>query len=323
MKEELISVLMCAYNEPMEYIFESVGSIIEQTYRNIEFIIIIDHPDRQDIVSYLDELEDERIHYHVNEKNMGLVASLNKGLELCSGQYIARMDADDIAFLDRLERQYTYICEHDVDILGGQTVNIDETGEKYGNIVPPISDVYIKKYIGLGGGLPHPTWFVKQSVYKELQGYRDIKSIEDYDFLVKGVLGGYRFGCLNEPCLYYRRNMGGISQNNKGRQRIVKNILRQQYKRNRMLGLEEIRNTISAKKKEITVTTRYYEATKNVRIAMENRSMKELSVKDIVCIVFSKTLYLDFLNMICVKEVFALEKIFIFANSFTKKYDNR
>ena len=102
MKEELISVLMCAYNEPMEYICQAVKSITEQTYRNIEFIIIIDHPDRRDIVLYLDGLADERIRYHINEKNMGLIASLNKGLQLCSGKLIARMDADDIAFPDRL-----------------------------------------------------------------------------------------------------------------------------------------------------------------------------------------------------------------------------
>ncbi len=321
MKEELISVLMCAYNEPMEYICQAVKSITEQTYRNIEFIIIIDHPDRRDIVSYLDGLADERIRYHINEKNMGLIASLNKGLQLCSGKLIARMDADDIAFPDRLERQYEYTCRHDVDILGGQTVNIDETGKKYGNIISPVCDQYIKKYIGLGGGLPHPTWFVKQSVYRELGGYRNIKSIEDYDFLVRGVLRGYQFGCLNEPCLYYRKNTKGISQNNKGRQRVVKDILRRQYKQNRCLPLEEIQSTIESRKREIQAATRYYRATRSVRIALEKCSAKDISVKDIVCIVSSKTLYLDFVNMIRVKMAFSLEKIFIFTNAFTKKYD--
>lgn len=321
MKEELISVLMCAYNEPMEHICQSVKSITGQTYRNIEFIIIIDHPDRQDIVSYLEALGDERIHYRVNKKNMGLVASLNKGLQLCRGEFIARMDADDVAFLDRLQCQYMYAYRYDVDILGGQTVNIDEAGKKCGNILPPICDKFIKKYIGLGGGLPHPTWFVKRNVYKQLQGYRNIKSIEDYDFLVRGVLQGYQFGCLNKPCLYYRKNIKGISQNNKGRQRVVLDILRQQYKRKRLLSIEEIQNAIKGGEKEIQAVTRYYKTTRKVRIALANCSLKDISLEDIACIISSKTLYLDFFVSIRAKIVFAIEKIYIFANSFTKKYD--
>lgn len=323
MKEELISVLMCAYNEPLDYISQAVTSIINQTYCNIEYIIIIDRPDRRDVEAYLDGLGDERISYYVNEKNMGLAESLNKGLQLCNGKYIARMDADDIAFLDRLERQYTYMQRHDVDILGGQTTNIDETGKSCGKTAPPIYDRYIRKYIGLGGGLPHPTWFVKQSVYRKLQGYRNIRLIEDYDFLIRAVTQGYRFGCLGESCLYYRKNNTGISQSNKGLQKVMSDILRRQYKKNKLLTIEELQNKVIYKKDEIQTTTQYYRATRRIRIALESHSVKDISMEDIGCVIFSKTLYLDFLNMICVKEVFALEKIFIFANSFTKKYDNR
>lgn len=321
MIEELISVLMCAYNEPMKYICQAVKSITEQTYRNIEFIIIIDHPGRQDIVLYLKELKDERIRYHVNEKNMGLIASLNKGLQLCSGKFIARMDADDIAFPDRLECQYKYTCGHDVDILGGQTVNIDEAGEKCGGTLLPIYDKYIKKYIGLGGGLPHPTWFVKQNVYNELKGYRNIKSIEDFDFLIRAVLQGYQFGCLRQPCLYYRKNTKGISQNNKGKQRVISDILRWQYRKNTLLTIEEIQNAIILRKKEIQATTRYYKATRKIRIGLETRSTKDIFWEDVICIIFSRTLYLDFINKIRMKTLFALEKGFIFVNSFAKKYD--
>lgn len=296
MAEELISVLMCAYNEPMEYISKAVTSIVEQTYRNIEYIIVIDRPDRQDIITYLDKLGDERISYHVNEKNMGLTASLNKGLQLCNGKYIARMDADDIAFPDRLERQYAYICMHDVDILGGQTVNIDATGEHCGKITPPIRDKYIKKYISLGGGLPHPTWLVRQSVYRELQGYRNIKSIEDYDFLVRGALQGYRFGCLNQPCLYYRKNTDGISQNDKSGQWVVGRILRKQYKEKRIWTMEEIQSTIDGMRKEIRKATQYYQATRKLRMSLKNRSAKGLTIENIACIMFSKISYLDLFN---------------------------
>lgn len=318
--EELVSVLMCVYNEPLDYICKSVTSIIRQTYRNIEYIIVIDHPNRQDIVSYLEKIGDDRIHYYINEKNLGLIASLNKGLQLCHGKYIARMDADDIAFRTRLEEQYTYMRKHDVDILGGSTININEAEEKCGEITPPICDRYIEKYIGLGGGLPHPTWFVKQRIYREMQGYRNIKSIEDYDFLIRGVLRGYRFGCLEKACLYYRKNTNGISQNNKGKQKVVSRILQRQYREKKVLTIEEIQNAITESDREIQKTTQYYKLTRKMWLAMKNRSVKDIEIQDIISIIFSRALYLDIINKIQIKVLYVSERIFMFVNLHTKKY---
>lgn len=100
-----ISVVMSIYNENIDEIKASIDSILNQTYENIEFIIILDNPTRLDINVLLTEYQknDTRIKVIYNQKNEGLALSLNKGLEIATGEYIARMDSDDISLQDRLK----------------------------------------------------------------------------------------------------------------------------------------------------------------------------------------------------------------------------
>ena len=95
----MISVIMSVYNERLEWLQAAVNSILNQTYSDFEYIIIIDNPDlNEDAVSFLKEIAraDSRVHLHFNEKNMGLMKSLNVGIQISKGNYIARMDADDV-----------------------------------------------------------------------------------------------------------------------------------------------------------------------------------------------------------------------------------
>ena len=102
-----ISVVMPAYNAE-KYIGESIDSILNQTYGDFEFIIINDgsrDSTKEIILSY----SDNRIVYLENEINSGIVVTLNKGLKYATGEYIARMDADDIAVAERLEKQIEFM----------------------------------------------------------------------------------------------------------------------------------------------------------------------------------------------------------------------
>ncbi|HDL4956660.1 TPA: glycosyltransferase, partial [Mannheimia haemolytica] len=94
-----ISVVMSTYNEPVEWVEKSIRSILNQTYDNIEVIVICDNPDNKGIVDLLNLIKegDNRVVLHFNERNKGLIYSLNKAINLSSGEYIARMDADDIS----------------------------------------------------------------------------------------------------------------------------------------------------------------------------------------------------------------------------------
>ena len=95
MERPLISVIYCLYKEKIEWIRQSVESILNQTYGLFEFIIICDNPDYQSAVDLLKEYSsaDPRIRLIVNEENIGITRSLNKGLELAKGGLIARMDS--------------------------------------------------------------------------------------------------------------------------------------------------------------------------------------------------------------------------------------
>ena len=104
-----VSVLMPAYNSE-KYIAEAIESILNQTFSDFEFIIINDgSTDKTAEIVDGYARADKRIKFINNKKNQGLIAVLNQGLDLCRGEYIARMDSDDIAINDRLEKQVAYL----------------------------------------------------------------------------------------------------------------------------------------------------------------------------------------------------------------------
>ena len=103
----LISVVMSIFKEPEKWLRESIESVLNQTYKNFEFIIINDNPTRtinSDVLSEYKQ-KDDRILIISNLENIGLTKSLNKGLKIAKGKYIARMDGDDISLPDRFEMQ--------------------------------------------------------------------------------------------------------------------------------------------------------------------------------------------------------------------------
>ena len=104
---ELVSVLMCVYDTPVRYLKEATESILNQTYDNLEFIIVDDGSGLKETGDYLEAVSkaDNRIKLIHNNNNIGLTKSLNIGLHFCKGNYIARMDADDISISERIEKQ--------------------------------------------------------------------------------------------------------------------------------------------------------------------------------------------------------------------------
>ncbi|MGL4742033.1 MAG: glycosyltransferase, partial [Sarcina sp.] len=89
-----VSVIMGVYNEKISWVKETINSILEQTYKNIELIVILDNPENQELKIFLDSYKD-KIKFEVNDKNLGLVKTLNRAIDLANGEYIARIDADD------------------------------------------------------------------------------------------------------------------------------------------------------------------------------------------------------------------------------------
>ena len=182
------SVIMATYKESIECLKQSIESIINQTYNDFEFIIILDNPDNKEHIAFINDYvcKDERIKFYINDKNMGLTNTLNRGLKLAEGKYICRMDADDISELYRMEHQKKYLEENDFDLIGGISQMIDEDGNTIYSIKKVPTDFKkIKKCIKYNQVISHPTWFGKKEVFDKLNGYRNMPLCEDYDFTLR------------------------------------------------------------------------------------------------------------------------------------------
>ena len=124
-----ISVLMCVYNDE-DWLKNSIDSIVNQTFTDFEFVIVNDGS-TDNSLEIINSYSDDRIRIINNEENLGLPKSLNRGLNLCKSELIARMDADDISMNNRLEKQYKYLKKNkEIALIGGQAEYIDSDGSK-------------------------------------------------------------------------------------------------------------------------------------------------------------------------------------------------
>ena len=217
-KKPMVSVIMSTYNEEIEWVSKSIESILNQTYENFEFLIVIDNPNNRDIEKMVDlySQRDHRIVKIKNEKNVGLTSSLNKVLNNCKGTYIARMDADDISVNTRFEKQIEFLSKNNsIGLVGTNAYFIDESDSilwKGENI--PESSISIKKLITYVNFLIHPSWMFRKSILNDIKAYRDIKYAEDYDFILRLVTLNINIANINEYLIYYRVRNNSISQSN-------------------------------------------------------------------------------------------------------------
>lgn len=253
MQTNLISVIMSAYNERIDWIEKSMESILNQSYENIEFIVVLDNPENEELKEVLKDYQsrDRRMKLIINEKNLGLVSSLNIALRHCTGAYIARMDADDISVRNRLEMQKRYLEENGLDFVFSGVEVIDEEGRRlYETNTLPLDAEETKKALeGINISF-HPTWFLKSGILNELQGYRDISYCEDYDFLLRCLNKNYRLGKMGQAVLQYRVRESGISKSYSLEQYLNAKSIFNLY-RNKQLENEKLVAEALAKSKQI------------------------------------------------------------------------
>lgn len=293
----MISVIMSTYKEDEKLLRESIESILNQTYKDFEYIIILDYPDNDVHKRVIEEyaLKDDRIHFYVNEKNMGLTDSLNRGLSLCHGEYIARMDADDISLPDRLERQMKYLEKNHYDLIGGITEMINENGSLLYSIKSvPTDPKKINKALRYSQCIAHPTWLGKKEVFEKNAGYRHMPLCEDYDFTLRAVLNGFVISNLNEAVLKYRMTSNSISRSNLFEQYLYMSYITNEYKNNCIASVDKAYAYVQQHLNEKD-STKYLKA--NV---IFNRMLQEMSdkqflsfIKDGFCLLFSSKYYLN------------------------------
>jgi glycosyltransferase involved in cell wall biosynthesis len=194
---------MSIYNEPISYIDQSVSSILNQIYHNIELIIFLDNPDNKQAKNKVEEYvkKDARVRFYENEKNIGLAATLNKAIDLSKGEYIARMDADDISFPERIQEQVNFLVNHQLDLIGSSMIIINEDGKNVGQL--KIKSKKFDKLIKYSTIAYHPTWFGKAKIFQNIR-YRDFPVAQDYDFLLRFIEKEYKIDNIDTPLVYYR-----------------------------------------------------------------------------------------------------------------------
>lgn len=225
---------MSIYKEPEKYLRKSIESILNQSFSDLEYIVIVDNPEYDLGIELVKEYakNDKRLQYHINQQNIGLTASLNRALQYVTGQYVARMDADDIAEPDRLKLQMEYLNKHKLGLVGSSVRRISESGSVVMELTnQSYSPQIISKLLHFDNCVPHPTWLVKRSVYEKLGGYREIKACEDYDFLLRAVKNKIEIGICDKITLNYRINTSGISRSNSLRQLLTADYLQKNFSR--------------------------------------------------------------------------------------------
>lgn len=212
-----ISIMMPVYNEKISWVEQSIESILNQSYKDLELIIVLDNPQNDELRSVLEDFcsNHSKIKLLINDENLGIVKSLNKAITYSDGEYIARMDSDDISFVDRLEKEINFLVNNNLDMVTSTVLEVDETGELI--ISRAESDIVGKnfehqiKYRTLGA---HPTWLGKKDLFLKLGGYRNISFAEDLDFILRAIEQKFTIGLMGTPSLKYRIRSNSITSLN-------------------------------------------------------------------------------------------------------------
>ncbi len=226
---------MSVYNG-MPYLIDAVKSILNQSYKNLEFVIV-DDASTDGTLKYLTSLKDKRIILVKNKSNMGLAASLNKALKKTSGKYIARMDADDISLPNRLKTQMGFLMENpSIDVCGCWADFIDKKGNITGEKKYPLTDESIKKKLAWLPPIIHPTFFAKNEFFKELGGYDlNYDYAEEYELLMRAK-NKFKMANVDKKLLLWRQSDGRRSRKSWDKMEKVDLKIKWQALRNNSFG---------------------------------------------------------------------------------------
>jgi glycosyltransferase involved in cell wall biosynthesis len=218
--QPIVSVLLPVYNAEA-FLSEAVESVLEQTFNDFEFIIIDDGStdSTADILDYYQKI-DGRIRVY-RQKNRGIAFALNRGIEKVRGDYIARMDADDICLPTRFEKQVAFLDENpEVGILGAGFQLITEFGMPGTIVNPPQQHSLIRWSLFFYCPIAHPTVMMRKTIADQLGGYiletdtkGDRYTIEDYDLWVRASRVTKLYN-LQEVLLYLRKHNSNLSDMN-------------------------------------------------------------------------------------------------------------
>lgn len=221
MIQPFVSIILPTYNGNHIWLSQAIKSVLSQIYENRELIIINDASTNNIEYTILEYQEREpRIKYYKNESNIQLTKTLNKGIALSKGMYIARIDDDDIWFDPmKLEKQIKFMeANQNVGLCWTSVIDINEEGEDISYINVPQSDRDIRDRLMRFNQFAHASVVFRQEVVQTVWFYDPIyNGAEDYELRLR-IGTRYKFANLPDYCIKYRHNTKGISAKKKWKQ---------------------------------------------------------------------------------------------------------
>ena len=213
MNSPTVSVVLPVFNCE-KYIGAAIESIVKQTFHDFELVIVNDGS-TDNTESIVRRFSDPRIVYLNNEKNSGLIYTLNKAIDAARGKYIARMDSDDISLPDRLHQQCEFLEKHpEVGIVASTIINIDENNRELGAWEldrKTLSHNIIRKTMLRENCISHPSVMGKAELFHRFPYQEQQKNVEDYDLWLRLLVNNIHFAKIANPLLLYRIHPASIT----------------------------------------------------------------------------------------------------------------
>lgn len=284
---------MSVYNAE-KYLVEAIQSILAQTYKDFEFIIINDGS-TDNSLNIIDKYKnsDHRV-VLIDRENKGLIASLNEGLENAKGKYIARMDADDVSEPERFKKQIEAMEKENIDICGGHYFLIKEDSSINGlNLTPRSHELC---FLALTSNVPfaHPSVMIRKEFLNNHNlryGQSQYQVAEDLDLWVRMYDDNAKFGNVDDVIFRYRIIKNSLSKvNSSGLRQDTKLILKsfiQKYKNRLGHIVKELPNDLNDEEKSLLVrfVWRYFKRNLDFKIF---KNLKGINKKIMICTLLSE-----------------------------------
>lgn len=212
---------MAVHNDA-RFLASTLDGVFGQTFSDFE-LVAVDDASTDATRALLQSADDHRLRYIRNDVNLGQVPSLNRGLAVCRGAFIARIDGDDRCEPDRLLRQLEYLERHPT-LAGCATwiTEIDEEDKEIGALEPCPDPAHVRWELCHTNRLYHPTMMVRREAYDRMGGYNEAyPATEDYELWTRMLSGGFSLGIVPQRLVRYRRRRGSITDTHRELQRNV------------------------------------------------------------------------------------------------------
>ena len=209
----VVSVVMPVHNGA-KYLREAIDSILNQTFRDFEFIIVDDGSTDESATILADYVRQDARVKVISQINAGITPSLNNGMRAARGEFLARMDCDDLSMPERFEKQVAYLRAHpDCVLVGSQAMMVDPEGLP---IRPKHDTSYdhaaiVAALLNKGWPIVHPTVMIRTAVMREIGGYDEqYRAVQDHDLFARLAERG-QLANLPDILLHYRQHFNAIS----------------------------------------------------------------------------------------------------------------